>query len=143
MNERFATMIAALAVASTAASGQTSVTVKIENLAPANGGYLTPVWVGFHDGGFDVYDNQGKRVYHLTMYNVTVISWSMIFQIKGTICAVYGSVNIGPIFPRKTCSPPSAKSSTGTCSYPVFIQDNIALTKTGLGDFLFNDPLAG
>lgn len=30
------------------------VSVKIENLAPASGGFLTPVWVGFHDGSFDV-----------------------------------------------------------------------------------------
>ena len=66
MNESFApkgtaagliaTMIATIAVASAAASGQTSVTVTIENLAPPNGGFLTPVWVGFHDGGFDLYD---------------------------------------------------------------------------------------
>ncbi len=35
----------------------TSVTVVIENLAPTGGTYLTPVWVGFHDGGFDLYDN--------------------------------------------------------------------------------------
>ncbi len=32
------------------------VTVTIENLAPANGNFLTPMWVGFHDGGFDSYD---------------------------------------------------------------------------------------
>lgn len=66
MNESFApkgtatglvaTMIATIAVASANASGQTSVTVTIENLAPPNGGFLTPVWVGFHDGGFDLYD---------------------------------------------------------------------------------------
>jgi len=30
--------------------------VKVENLAPANGTFLTPVWVGFHDGSFDLYD---------------------------------------------------------------------------------------
>ncbi len=30
-----------------------NVTVQIENLAPAGGTYLTPVWVGFHDGNFD------------------------------------------------------------------------------------------
>jgi len=35
----------------------TSVTVVIENLAPMGGTFLTPVWVGFHDGGFDLYDN--------------------------------------------------------------------------------------
>jgi len=32
------------------------VTVTIENLAPANGNFLTPHWVGFHDGTFDIYD---------------------------------------------------------------------------------------
>jgi CHRD domain len=32
------------------------VTVTVENLAPENGGVLTPMWVGVHDGSFDVYD---------------------------------------------------------------------------------------
>jgi len=32
------------------------VQVKIENLSPEGGLYFTPVWVGFHDGNFDVYD---------------------------------------------------------------------------------------
>jgi hypothetical protein len=32
------------------------VEVTIENLAPVNGVYLTPLWVGFHDGSFDIYD---------------------------------------------------------------------------------------
>ena len=32
------------------------VTVTVENLAPNNGNFLTPVWVGFHDGRFDSYD---------------------------------------------------------------------------------------
>ena len=36
--------------------GQASVTVRIENLAPLNGNFLTPVWVAFHDGTFDLYD---------------------------------------------------------------------------------------
>ncbi|NER79526.1 MAG: PEP-CTERM sorting domain-containing protein [Leptolyngbya sp. SIO1D8] len=30
--------------------------VSVENLAPENGTLLTPVWVGFHNGGFDIYD---------------------------------------------------------------------------------------
>ena len=30
--------------------------VTIENLAPAGGNFLTPVWVGFQDGSFDLYD---------------------------------------------------------------------------------------
>ncbi|MCB1677247.1 MAG: spondin domain-containing protein [Halioglobus sp.] len=32
------------------------VRIAIENLAPANGNFLTPFWVGFHNGGFDLYD---------------------------------------------------------------------------------------
>ena len=31
--------------------------VTIANLAPANGTFLTPVWVGFHNGTFDLYDS--------------------------------------------------------------------------------------
>ncbi len=33
-----------------------SVQVTIQNLSPANGVFLTPMWVGFHDGTFDLYD---------------------------------------------------------------------------------------
>ena len=32
-----------------------NVTVKVESLAPENGTYLTPVWVGFHDGSFELF----------------------------------------------------------------------------------------
>lgn len=35
---------------------QTTVVVKIENLSPQAGTSLTPFWVGFHDGNFDIYD---------------------------------------------------------------------------------------
>lgn len=38
-------------------AGAVSVQVTVENLAPAGGGnFLTPVWVGFHNGSFDLYD---------------------------------------------------------------------------------------
>ncbi|MGD8396112.1 MAG: spondin domain-containing protein, partial [Candidatus Eiseniibacteriota bacterium] len=37
-------------------AGLAGVTVVIENLAPANGTWLTPVWVGLHDGTFDPFD---------------------------------------------------------------------------------------
>jgi hypothetical protein len=33
-----------------------NVVVKIESLAPENGVYFSPVWVGFHDGSFDLFD---------------------------------------------------------------------------------------
>jgi len=41
---------------SSSENGLVGVTVVFENLSPANGTWLTPVWVGFHDGVFDAFD---------------------------------------------------------------------------------------
>ena len=41
---------------SVAPAAAVEVKVTIENMAPENGTFLTPVWVGFHDGTFDSYD---------------------------------------------------------------------------------------
>jgi hypothetical protein len=32
------------------------VRVTVRNLGPAGGAFITPVWAGFHDGSFDIYD---------------------------------------------------------------------------------------
>ena len=45
-----------LLVAQTASAQPTRIVVTIENLAPQNGTFLTPFWVGFHEGVFDTYD---------------------------------------------------------------------------------------
>ncbi|MFK5855139.1 MAG: spondin domain-containing protein, partial [Bacteroidota bacterium] len=45
-----AAMMASISVQST------EIKVKIEVLTPTGGVFLTPVWVGFHDGSFDSYD---------------------------------------------------------------------------------------
>lgn len=34
-----------------------AIQVTIRNLSPANGTYLTPMWAGFHNGSFDVFDS--------------------------------------------------------------------------------------
>ena len=48
---------ALLAAAFTAGSASAaSVTVTLENLSPEGGLFTTPVWVGFHDGTFDLFD---------------------------------------------------------------------------------------
>lgn len=50
---------AALIVAVTTvlpAHAQQQVRITVENLQPNDGFYLTPVWVGFHDGNFDYFD---------------------------------------------------------------------------------------
>jgi len=44
-------------ISATALAEPTQVTVTIENLAPSNGTFQTPHWVGFHDGQFDIYNS--------------------------------------------------------------------------------------
>lgn len=47
---------AAALLLSAGAANAARVVVTIENLAPAQGNFTTPFWVGFHDGGFDLFD---------------------------------------------------------------------------------------
>ena len=49
---------ALLAVVLLAASTEAqNVQVEVENLQGSDGFFFTPVWVGFHDGGFDLFEN--------------------------------------------------------------------------------------
>ena len=59
MKTKFTSLIvfSILCIISAYAESDTRVIVTIENLAPANGNFLTPHWVGFHDGEtFDTYN---------------------------------------------------------------------------------------
>ena len=59
MNTSTALLFATVLVAPQANAQTTPdvrVRVTIENLAPSSGTFLTPVWVGFHNGAFDSYD---------------------------------------------------------------------------------------
>jgi len=51
----------ALVVPTTALAGMITVQVTVTNTAPVGGNYLTPVWFGFQDGNFDIY-NRGQNV---------------------------------------------------------------------------------
>jgi len=57
MNKRILTGSILMALTSNALAE--NITVTVENLAPAQGVYFTPVWVGFHDGNFDLFDGGG------------------------------------------------------------------------------------
>ncbi len=49
-------LTSATAMAATHADSIPSVVVTVENSAPARGALQTPVWIGIHDGTFDIYD---------------------------------------------------------------------------------------
>jgi hypothetical protein len=48
--------VCALGAAFAAAAGASQVQVTVENLNESEGFFLTPFWLGFHDGSFDSYD---------------------------------------------------------------------------------------
>jgi hypothetical protein len=48
---------AVVAPVTPACAATISVRVTVRNLGPAGGAFFTPVWVGFHDGSFDIYDS--------------------------------------------------------------------------------------
>jgi len=52
----FRKLIIPVAIASTFALQATEIKVKVEVLTPTGGVFVTPLWVGFHDGSFDSYD---------------------------------------------------------------------------------------
>ena len=56
----FAAAVVALAMTVLPAHAQQRVELTVENLQPADGFFLTPVWAAFHNGGFDFFDAGGS-----------------------------------------------------------------------------------
>ena len=56
IHTRLLAVTVAVLAATAVQAEQQRVIVTIENLAPAQGTFQTPHWVGFHDGVFDIYD---------------------------------------------------------------------------------------
>ena len=97
-----ATVMAGTLIAANSAMAE-QVKVTISNNAATGGVYLTPVWVGFHDGSFDSYDGGSATSPELARLaedgNTEPIS--MAFAADGT--RVQGALaNGGPIAPGTT-----------------------------------------
>lgn len=54
-----ATLVSSVTLFASTSVNAANIKVTIESLAPDNGTFLTPVWTGFHDGNFDLY-NRGE-----------------------------------------------------------------------------------
>lgn len=99
----------------TVASDASALTLKIsvENLSPTNGTLLTPLWFGFHDGGFDIYDRDvslnGFPGTENLVEDGNTAPLSTRFtsvgagQVQGTILGT-GGTNAGPIDVGETAS---------------------------------------
>ncbi|MCA0361311.1 MAG: spondin domain-containing protein [Armatimonadetes bacterium] len=80
------------------------VIVRIENLAPQNGTFLTPLWFGFHDGGFDMFNTGSAASAGLERIaedgNAAVLGGEFMASGAGTVGGVLNG--IGPIGPGAT-----------------------------------------
>ncbi|MEM9271605.1 MAG: spondin domain-containing protein [Cyanobacteria bacterium P01_F01_bin.143] len=102
---------------------QTQVKVTIENLAPDNGVFLTPFWVGFHNGNFDTYDRGAaispafERL--VEDGNTAPLSEEFLASgngiVDGTIAGLEGEA-AGPIDPGETVTATFTLESTDATS---------------------------
>ena len=83
-----------------------SLIVTIENLAPENGTYLTPPWVGFHDGSFDSNDSGSPASAGLERIAEDGNPSALAEEFAGSGTGSLGSVldGIGPIAPGASVS---------------------------------------
>ena len=102
---------------------QTQVKVTIENLAPENGVFLTPFWVGFHNGNFDTYD-RGESISPaferlVEDGNTAPLSEEFLNSgagiVDGTIAGLEGEA-AGPIDPGETVTATFTLESTDATS---------------------------
>ncbi|MBZ0114552.1 MAG: spondin domain-containing protein [Thermoanaerobaculia bacterium] len=100
----FALLLILIAVALPGWASSVDVTITVENLAPANGAYLTPMWVGAHAGDFDLYDAETEASAELERLaedgNMDPLNALFIANSNGAQGAIFGSA--GPIAPGET-----------------------------------------
>jgi hypothetical protein len=82
----------------------TTVTVIIENLAPPGGTYLTPVWVGFHDGGFDLYDGGAPISPELERLAEDGNTAPLMAAFDGVQATILSDTGIPPLAPGETAT---------------------------------------
>ncbi|MFW5427275.1 MAG: spondin domain-containing protein [Methylophagaceae bacterium] len=126
----------ALALASSVVNAA-EIEVRITNNAPMTGTYLTPVWVGFHDGGFDTFSTGSAASASLERLaedgNTAPLSAS--FQGSG----VDGTIGAGPIAPGQTVDSQFTVSEDGSQNYFSYASMLLPSSDFFIGN---GDPLA-
>ncbi len=126
------------------AQGMVRVRVTAENLAPVQGTFQTPIWVGFHDGTFDTYD-RGAALGALVPNNAVErlvedgatgpLSTEFLASGRGTVDGTIPGPN-GPIAPADVASKsfllnPSAATSSYFSYASMVLPSNDAFVANG------------
>jgi hypothetical protein len=137
------TLVAAIGVVTSSRVQALEVTVTIENLSPQSGTYLTPVWAGFHNGSFDIFnlgDPASMALERLAEDGMTGPLAAAFFasghgQIEGTIPGPNGPIAPGDITSATFDLDPNAMSSRYFSFASMVIPSNDA--------FISNDAAMG
>ena len=113
--------------------------VTIENLAPINGNFLTPVWVALHDGSFDIYDQGVAASAALEAIaedgNTAPISAAFTASgagtVQGTIVGPSGPIAPGDVATMRFQVDPSSPSSRYFSFATMIIPSNDAFVANG------------
>ncbi|MCR9247292.1 MAG: CHRD domain-containing protein [bacterium] len=108
------------AIASPLAAQGMRVNVTIENLAPANGTFATPFWVGFHDGTFDTYDG-GTLASSLPMPNSIAIESIAEDGNTGPLMSDFAALALGRV--DATIPGPNGPVAPGEAATMAFLLD--------------------
>ena len=132
--------LAAMLMGSAVQASTAQIQVDFTNNAPAGGTLQTPVWVGFHDGGFDAFSTGQAATQGLERLaedgNTSVLSSEFN---TATVGGVDGQVGIAPIGPGGSASNTFTVNTDGSNNY--FSYASMLLTSS---DFFIGNgnPLA-
>ncbi len=100
-----ASLLLILTTASSARAAVVSFQVQVENIGPTGGVAITPVWVGFHSGNFDIYDSGSPAASFLESLaedgNTAPIS-TAFGSGSGRVQATLATATPGPILPGQS-----------------------------------------
>ena len=117
-------LISAIWASAVSAAPDTRVLLTIENLAPMNGNFLTPHWVGFHDGvTFDTY-NGGTPADTLPLFGSEAIERLAEDGNTGPITEVFRT--LVPNGVQATIVGPNGPLAPGDITQRVFLLDSIS-----------------
>jgi len=100
------TLLAMAVFATHLAMAQQQVEVRITNLSPSGGTFLTPMWFGFHNGNFDMFSEGGAASAGVERIaedgNAVALGTEFAASGQGSVAGLLNG--IGPIAPGATTS---------------------------------------
>jgi hypothetical protein len=114
---RLASLLLFVVCAGSTQAAIVNFSIQIQNIGPAGGVALTPVWVGFHSGNFDIYDSGAAApsfLENLAEDGATAAITTAFGSGAGRVQATLATAAPGPLLPGQTVSQTFALQDDGS-----------------------------